>query len=154
MRPDGRRLADAAAAGVMLAAGLALTFLVLPGQIPKGLAGDVSSGHYPRALMVVWIGAAAAWLFRAVFVSTDSDEVTGIAAWKRTVLIVFCIALGFLLFATIGFLVAAFFLIVVLAHLCGERGAAPWLLALTVPGVVYYFLLWVLEVRLPSLILG
>jgi hypothetical protein len=70
------------------------------------------------------------------------------------VLIALAVLVGYVLFATTGFLLAAFFLIVVLARLCGERGIAMWIVALAVPVAVYFFLLWVLEVRLPSILLG
>jgi len=152
-RIDARRVVDITAALAMLLAGVLLIVVVFPDQIPEGLEGDLSSGHYPRTIMIVWISAAGAWLAGSLWLLKRSDGTAeGSLFSRRSVLIGVTIAVGFALFVAVGFLVAAFVLIVSLAYICGERGLAPWVLAATIPPSVYFFLDLLLDVRLPTVL--
>lgn len=150
-RSDISRVGNIVAALTMLVVGLSLVIFVFPTQIPEGLEGDLSSGHYPRMIMIVWISASAAWLVSSLFTrqgngdASDNDSYT-----QRSILIGAIIIIGFGLFATVGFITAAFVLIVSLAYVCGERGWAPWMLAAVVAPSVYVFLDTFLDVRLPT----
>jgi hypothetical protein len=149
-----RRMLDAAAALIMLLSGIFLVVVVFPNQIPEGLQGDLSSGHYPRAVMLVWIISAAAWLIRSLSVADAEDELSiDRSDVRRSVCIASLIGLGFGLFVAVGFLAAAFVLIVSLAFVCGERGPMPWILAVVAPVTVYVFLDLFLDVRLPGALL-
>ncbi|MHA7777980.1 tripartite tricarboxylate transporter TctB family protein [Roseibium sp. M-1] len=140
------------AALLLLLCGLFLVFFVFPGEIPEGLRGDFSAGHYPRAIMIGSVASSIVWLVMTWVSPRGGADVEAIPAWRRTLAIFVAILAGYVLFTQVGFIIAGFFLIVVLSHLIGERGWAPCLLAAGVPVCVYFFLLKVLEVRLPSAI--
>ena len=148
-----RRAVDILAALALLFAALILLTMVFPNQIPEGLDDDLSSGSYPKAIMTVWIASAGLWLLRSLLSAKGYDgAIEGGPPGRRSLLIVLSIGVGFSLFAMLGFLVAASVTIVSLAHICGERGLAPWVLGLTVPPSVYFFLDILLDVRLPTVL--
>ena len=150
-RDDTNRWANIAAALVMLFAGLLLVLFVFPRQIPEGFDGDLSSDLYPRVIMMVWISSAAAWLVSTLFAGKENDDAAeGGSYARRSILIGLVILAGYGLFALIGFITAAFVLIVCLSYICGERGLAPWILAAIVSPSVYAFLDIFLDVRLPT----
>ena len=146
-----RRAADILAALALLLAAFVLLTVVFPSQIPAGLDDDLSSGYYPKAIITVWIASAGLWLLRSLLSAKGYDgAIEGGPPGRRSLLIILSIGAGFSLFATLGFLVAASVTIVSLAYICGERGSAPWVLALIVPPSVYFFLDLLLDVRLPT----
>ncbi len=147
------RLVDPAAAMTFLAVGATLLVWVFPRQIPAGLTDDLSAGLYPNTIMMAWLAAAGAWLLHSIL-SRDAEEVGEETELpnRRTAFIVLTIIIGFCLFSTVGFIEAASVMIVCLSYLCGERGAAPWILALAVPPVIHVFLNYLLDVRLPTML--
>ncbi|WP_367386035.1 tripartite tricarboxylate transporter TctB family protein [Lentilitoribacter sp. EG35] len=138
---------------VLLLLGIYIVTIVFPDQIPDGLEGDSASDDYPRGIMYVWILSSIAWLIIAFTGEMDSpDSDTEIAAWfnKKGLVAIGIIGLGYLIFATVGFLAASFFLIVSLSYVCGERGCVPWILGAICPLCIYFFLDFVLDVTLPT----
>lgn len=154
MTRNPSRLGNIAASLVLMLLGIFLVISIFPQQIPGGLPGDVSSGHYPRFIMFVWIIAACIWFISALTGAMDGDgedEATHVS--RRSFYIMIVVAVGYAIFATIGFLAAGFVLIVVLSNLCGERGWAPWALAAIAPACVFLFLDKALDVTLPTILL-
>jgi len=147
------RFVDLMAAFTFLAIGATLLIWVFPQEIPAGLADDLSAGLYPNTIMIAWIAATGAWLLHSIL-SRGAEDVGTEAELpsSRTAFIVLTIIIGFSLFSTVGFIEAASVMIVCLSYLCGERGAAPWILALAVPPVIHVFLNHLLDVRLPTLL--
>lgn len=148
------RIGNIVAALVLLLVGVLLVLHIFPAQIPGGLPGDVSSGHYPRFIMFIWIIASCIWFFSALLGKMDADG-NNLATHVsfKSFFIMTTVAVGFGIFATVGFLAAGFVLIVVLSHLCGERGWAPWALATIAPPSVFLFLDKALDVTLPTILL-
>ncbi|KAB7613382.1 hypothetical protein F9L33_12330 [Amylibacter sp. SFDW26] len=149
------RMGNIAAATVLLVVGIVLVQFIFPSQIPEGLEGDISSGQYPKFIMFIWILSAIAWLVSALLGQMD-DEGSDEASWitKRSALIIFIVAIGYGVFATVGFLAAGFMLIASLSYVCGERGVGPWVLAAIMPPAVFLFLDFFLDVTLPTILLS
>ena len=145
------RWANTLAAAAMVAVGIAIVVFVFPHQIPEGLPGDVSSGHYPKFTMAVWILSAALWLVQSLCGRIAQEDESEAPVTGRSILVMLVLGLGYALFALLGFLCAGFFLILSLSFLTGERGMGAWLLAAIAPPAIYVFLDVVLEVTLPTI---
>ncbi len=149
---SGRKLAEIIGACAMLMFALLVYLYVFPSQIPKGLAGDLDSTQYPTAIVIVWIASVIAWLTTTLTSKAGTERIEGGTPGGKSLLIALTALMGFLLFQTVGFIVAAVPTIIVLSFICGERGIMPFVLGIIVPPGVYLFLLKVMEVRLPSVI--
>ncbi len=147
------RLADLLAASLVSVAGIYLLFWIFPEQIPPGLPDDLSSGHYPKAIMIGWIGSGVLWLLLTLFGrKVGGDKVEGGRPSLRSGAIMLLICLSYLLFVYVGFDAAATLAITGLAYVCGERGIWPWALGLIMPFVIFQFLDKVLDVTLPTIL--
>jgi len=147
------QLTNVVVASLLLLTGVTIVLFIFPSQIPEGLEGDVASDHYPRGIMYVWILSSVIWLISALaghMNSVNSSRKHWIS--KRSTITIAIVGIGYLIFATVGFLTAAFLLIVSLSYLCGERGYVPWVLGATSPLFMYFFLDRVLGVTLPTFI--
>lgn len=147
------RQVNIATASFMAIAGLWIFIFVFPGQIPEGLPGDASSGQYPKAVMAVWVVSACIWLFQSLaghLDTTGDGERRGVTL--RSLMLMGVLGSGFVLFASFGFVCAAFFMVLTLSYLSGERGWKPWVMALCVPFAVYFFLDIFLDVTLPTVL--
>lgn len=137
---------------LLLVIPIILIIYVFPHQIPKGFSDDISSETYPIVIMSGWIVCATIWLGVCLFKphKNHADD-KYITPTYKTALIFGTIILGFVLFVAVGFLVSSFVTIVLLSYISNERGRAPWILGTIIPLAVYCFLLFVLNVRLPTI---